>query len=156
MAPGHCENGPVPLTFSTPATDTLELPGELYPLLRELRPGLTRAAFEELLCEGGRQGLTVLLVRDAGGVLLGAALYRVMVTSRGWLLFVDDLVTWPESRSAGVGAGLLAELERRGRQAGCQRVELDSGMSNQAAHRFYYRHRMAAIALHFAKPLEVP
>ncbi len=129
------------------------LGADIYPLLALLRPELSRAAFDELVTDGVRQGLTVLAARDQQGECVGAALYRVLVTSRARILFVDDLVTSTDARSTGVGASLFGELERRGRAAGCQRVELDSGMGNHGAHRFYYRHRMAAIALHFAKDL---
>lgn len=142
------------MTVSIEEPPASRLSGEVFPLLRTLRPALTRAAFDRLMSEGGAQGLTVLAAQDDAGQYSGAALYRVMTTSRGKLLFVDDLVTRSDSRSAGVGAELLGELERRGRAARCDRVELDSGMTNQAAHRFYYRHRMGAIALHFAKELE--
>lgn len=143
----------VPLRVSIPEQDDPRLTEDVYPLLRVLRPGLTQQDFERLLEEGGKQGLTPVIATADDGQCVGAAMYRVMVTSRGKLLFIDDLVTDPESRSAGIGAALLAELEQRGREAGCDRIELDSGMSNQAAHRFYYRHRLGAIALHFAKPL---
>ncbi len=75
------------------------------------------------------------------------------MTSRGRVLFLDELVTDPKTRSRGVGAELTGEAEQRGRAAGCERIELDSGMTNQAAHRFYHRHRMGILALHFAKDL---
>lgn len=145
--------GNVSLCVNTVEQDDPRLTEQVYPLLRVLRPGLTRDAFDELVTEGGNQGLTPVAAWDDDGRCVGAAMYRVLVTSRGRLLFVDDLVTDPDARSSGVGATLLAELEQRGQAAGCDRVELDSGMSNQAAHRFYYRHRLGAIALHFAKPL---
>ncbi len=133
--------------------DGARLGTDVYPLLRKLRPALTRGAFDELVTEGARQGLTVLAAWNEPGECVGAALYRVLVTSRGRVFFVDDLVTAPEARSSGVGAALFGELERRGRAAGCERVELDSGVGNQGAHRFYYGQRMGAIALHFAKEL---
>lgn len=147
-------SSPVSPCVSELSLDDQRIATEVYPLLRELRPNLTRAAFDELVTTGPRQGLTVLVAHDPGQRCLGAALYRVQPSSRGRILFVDDLVTTSQARSTGVGAALLAELEARGRAAGCDRVELDSGMSNQAAHRFYYGHRMGAIALHFAKELE--
>src|SRR5699024_1573246 len=105
------------LTIEEPAASRLV--DDVFPLLRTLRPGLTRAAFDELISEGGAQGLTVVAARDAAGQCVGVALYRLMTTSRGKLLFVDDLVTSTAHRSAGVGAELLAELERRGRGFGC-------------------------------------
>lgn len=141
------------LQFVEPAAEDTQVRAAVYRLLQELRPNLTFASFEELLAEGPAQGLRVLLACDGKGLPVGAALYRILATSRGRVLFVDDLVTTVETRSAGFGGQLFAELERRGRDAGCVRIELDSGMTNQAAHRFYYRQRMGAIALHFAKPL---
>jgi GNAT superfamily N-acetyltransferase len=70
------------------------------------------------------------------------------------MLFVDDLVTDPGARSGGVGTRLMAELEERARRAGCARIELDSGVSNHGAHRFYHAGRLSIVALHFAR--EVP
>lgn len=124
---------------------------ELYALLRELRPGLTRPAFEAVLAGAG---VRVLVAGDDAGRWVGAALYRVLATSRGRIFFVDDLVTAARLRSSGVGGRLLAELEARGRAARCERLELDSGVANEAAHRFYRRHGMSDIALHFAKRLD--
>ncbi|MEU8632637.1 GNAT family N-acetyltransferase [Amycolatopsis sp. NPDC048633] len=126
---------------------------DLWPLLQRLRPGLTKELFEELLTDGYRQGLRYLVAYSPAGRPLAAAGYRVLVTSRGRLLFVDDLVTDEATRSQGVGAGLLRELEARGRRAGCARLELDSGVSNTAAHRFYLRHRLDITAFHFAEAL---
>lgn len=77
----------------------------------------------------------------------------MLATSRGRLLFVDDLVTAPAARSRGIGTVLFASLEQRGRAACCERIELDPGTTNEAAHRFYHRQGMTTIALHFAKPL---
>ncbi len=129
------------------------LPSAVYPLLQALRPQLTREAFGDLVIEGTQQGLMVLAAWDGPNRCVGTALYRVLATSRGRVLFVDDLVTDPDTRSRGIGNALFAALEQRGRAARCERIELDSGVTNQAAHRFYYRQRMGAIALHFAKAL---
>jgi GNAT superfamily N-acetyltransferase len=126
---------------------------EVYPLLVTLRPQLTSPMFTEMVSEGFAQGLRVLVARDAHGACTGTAVYRVSMTSRGRVLFIDDLVTVPEARSHGIGAALLAELEHRARRADCARIELDSGVTNHAAHRFYHRHRLSILALHFAKEL---
>ncbi|MGC8519534.1 MAG: GNAT family N-acetyltransferase [Steroidobacteraceae bacterium] len=130
------------------------LEADLYPLLAALRPGLSVDTFDTLLSEGREQGLRVLIADQGADRCIGAALYRIVATSRGRVTFLDDLVTNPARRSKGVGAALFAEVERRGRAAGCERLELDSGVNNQSSHRFYHRHGLRILALHFAKELE--
>lgn len=125
----------------------------VYPLLLALRPQLSREAFRALIHDGGAQGARVLVACGADGQCVAAAIYRVLATSRGRVLFLDDLVTKPEARSHGVGAALLTRLEKAGREAGCERLELDSGVNNLGAHRFYHRHQLGIVALHFGKQL---
>ena len=136
--------------------DDPRLEADLYPLLAALRPGLSVDTFDTLMSDGGEQGLRVLVADQGRERCIGAALYRIVATSRGRVTFLDDLVTAPGRRSKGVGAALLAEVERRGRAGGCDRIELDSGVNNQGAHRFYHRHGLHIFALHFAKELDRP
>ncbi|MEV6898918.1 GNAT family N-acetyltransferase [Amycolatopsis sp. NPDC051372] len=128
---------------------------DLLPLLRRLRPALSGELFEELVTEGHEQGLRYLIAYSPAGQPLAAAGYRTLVTSRGRVLFVDDLVTDEASRSQGVGARLMGELKTLGRRGGCVRLELDSGVANPHAHRFYLRHRLDITAFHFAGPVEL-
>ncbi|MGW0857564.1 GNAT family N-acetyltransferase [Streptomyces sp. NPDC002690] len=125
---------------------------DVAPLIRALRPDLTPAGFAEFAAEAHTQGL-VFTAAYGGGRCLAVAAHRVLATSRGRILFVDDLVTAPGARSGGIGGLLMAELEDRARRAGCVRIELDSGVSNHGAHRFYHAARMAIVALHFARDL---
>lgn len=137
------------LTLTDLAPDDPRMSVDIAPLIRTLRPQLTARAFAAFAEEAYGQGLRFTVVYDTTGRGLGVATHRLLATSRGRVLFVDDLVTAPESRGRGVGAHLLAELERRARAAGCARVELDSGTANIHAHRFYHARRMTIGALHF-------
>ncbi|MEW1577877.1 GNAT family N-acetyltransferase [Streptomyces microflavus] len=137
------------LTLTDLAPDDPRMSADIAPLIRTLRPQLTAPAFAAFAEEAYGQGLRFTVAYDATGRGLGVATHRLLATSRGRVLFVDDLVTAPESRGRGVGAHLLAELERRARAAGCARVELDSGTANVHAHRFYHGRRMTIGALHF-------
>lgn len=127
--------------------------GEIFGLLTTLRPDLVRAESDRFLAAEHRRGLRGVAARGPHGELIGLALYRVVATSRGRLVLLDDLVTRPDARSQGIGDAVMAQVEARGRRAGCDRIELDSGVSNRGAHRFYERRRFAAIAVHFAKNL---
>ena len=124
---------------------------QALPVLQELRPHLTPGQLDRVLVEGEPQGLRFLAAFD-GERCLGVAGWRVVATTHvGRKLYVDDLVTAPASRSTGVGAALLRELERRAVDAGCSVLDLDSGVQRHGAHRFYLRERMDITSHHFAK-----
>ncbi|HWJ64241.1 MAG TPA: GNAT family N-acetyltransferase [Acidimicrobiales bacterium] len=122
----------------------------LFDLLGQLRPGLTRDLFAELTTVGYDQGLRFLVAYDSDGLPTAAAGYRILTTSRGRILYVDDLVTSEALRSRGFASRLLAELRSRSRDAACACLELDSGVTNTRAHRFYLRERLDIGAYHFA------
>jgi GNAT superfamily N-acetyltransferase len=123
---------------------------EVESLIRLLRPKLTAEGFADFAARAHPQGLVFTAARDAHGRCVGVSTHRVLATSRGPVFFVDDLVTAADARSAGVGARLFDGLAELARRAGCDRIELDSGVGNQAAHRFYHARRMSIVALHFA------
>lgn len=129
---------------------------DLYPLLCQLRPGLTSRSFDALISEGYAQGLRYFVAYGIDGTLQAAAGYRVIATSRGRILFLDDLVTRPDARSTRVGAVLLDAVETIGQESGATAIELDSGVANAAAHRFYFAHGMSVTAFHFAASLTDP
>jgi GNAT superfamily N-acetyltransferase len=126
------------------------------PVLRELRPHLGSEA--DVLAQLARQaaeGYRLLAAVGPGKVVLALAGWRFMEnTVYGRFLYVDDLVTVAAARSDGLGAKLLDGLAERGRAAGCARLVLDSGVTNSAAHRFYFRQRLTVGALHFGQALD--
>jgi GNAT superfamily N-acetyltransferase len=126
---------------------------DMLPVLRELRPDLDAARLTAVYAEGHRQGLRFLVAYD-GDRCVGVAGWRILaLTFATRKLYVDDLVTASDGRSQGVGHALLAELEERGRAAGCTVLDLDSGVQRHDAHRFYLRERMHISSHHFSKPL---
>jgi GNAT superfamily N-acetyltransferase len=129
------------------------LVSEMLPVLRELRPHLTPESFTAVYEEGHPQGLRFLAAYD-GDRCVGVAGWRIVATTSPLRqLYVDDLVTIPTQRSAGVGKAILDELERRAREAGCSYLTLDSGVTRHDAHRFYLRERMVIASHHFARKL---
>ncbi|MGC3000243.1 GNAT family N-acetyltransferase [Streptomyces sp. G35A] len=76
------------------------------------------------------------------GPCVAVATHRTLATSRGRILLVEDLVTAAGRRSTGIGARLFDHLVGRARAAGCVAVELDSGVTNHAPHRFHHVRRM--------------
>lgn len=124
------------------------------PVLQELRPHLTSQLLEQVLREGGPQGLrfTAIFEEDRCVAIAG---WRVVVnTSALRKLYVDDLSTAATERSRGHGAALLGALIVRAQELGCRRIDLDSGVQRHAAHRFYVRERMDIDAHHFSRLLD--
>jgi GNAT superfamily N-acetyltransferase len=126
----------------------------MLPVLVELRPHLDADSLTAVYAEGHPQGLRFLVAYD-GDRCVGVAGWRIVaLTFAIRKLYVDDLVTTSAGRSRGVGHALLAELETRGRAAGCTVLDLDSGVQRQHAHRFYFRERMHISSHHFTKALD--
>ncbi|MER5349568.1 GNAT family N-acetyltransferase [Kitasatospora sp. NPDC002551] len=142
------------LTVVDVGPDEPALHRDVAPLIRALRPALGTEGFAAFAAEAHAQGLVFTAAYDERGRCLAVATHRVLTTSRGRLFFVEDLVTAPPARSAGIGGRLLGVLRERARAAGCVRIELDSGTANHGAHRFYHAHRMAVTALHFGLELK--
>lgn len=126
----------------------------VLPVLLELRPHLDADSFRAIYEEGYPQGLRFTAALDANGTCLGVAGWRIVATTYSVRkLYVDDLVTTAGARSRGVGAQLLDALEARARAAGCQELDLDSGVQRHDAHRFYFRQRLHISGYHFSKDL---
>ena len=149
---GHREAVPSSASIVDVDPDSPRLP-EMLGVLRHLRTELTMPQLREIYAEGFGQGLRFTAVDDGGRIVAVAGWRLVACTTVGRRLYVDDLVTDPQVRSSGHGRLLLAELERRARDAGCRVLDLDSGVHRGAAHRFYFRERMTITAYHFTLPL---
>jgi GNAT superfamily N-acetyltransferase len=137
------------------AADDADAVAACLPVLRELRPHLgADAEVAAQLARQAAQGYRLLAALGPDGTVVALAGWRFMEnTVYGRFIYVDDLVTAASARGRGLGADLLAALGERGRAAGCVRLVLDSGVGNGAAHRFYFRERFIAGALHFGRPL---
>ena len=110
---------PMPTSIVDIDPDHPRLP-EMHEVLRHLRTELTLAQLREIYAEGFPQGLRFTAVDEDGRLVAVAGWRLVACTTAGRRLYIDDLVTDPAVRSAGHGHLLLAELERRAREAGCR------------------------------------
>ena len=130
------------------------LASDVLPVLLDLRPHLTIESFAAIYAKGHPQGLRYTVAYD-GDRCVGVAGWRLVSTTFATRkLYVDDLVTEPGGRSKGVGKALIADLERRAREAGCSVLDLDSGVHRFDAHRFYHREGLTISAHHFTKRLD--
>jgi ribosomal protein S18 acetylase RimI-like enzyme len=125
--------------------------GLCFPLMQQLRPHLSSEA--EFVARWRRQQTAGyrLMGLQREGRLLALAGFRVMENLvHGSHLYVDDLVTSEEARGCGHGAKLLRRLYEETRVLGCEKLLLDTPLSNVLAHRFYYRQGLLRTALRFS------
>ena len=114
---------------------------------------------DEASAEAHRQSLAdkgePVLVAEADGRLVGLLNWHVMETihrSRPVGRIVTLVVNAP-ARGLGVGSKLIAEAERRMREAGCGILEVTSNLRLAEAHRFYERLGFEITSHRFAKTL---
>lgn len=134
--------------------------GELALLLDQLGyptdPGDVPARLDRLSASGGCAVLAV--ETDETGAdrrIVGfAVLNRLQFMTReslvGWL---SSFVILDGLRGQGIGALLLAEVERRAVEWGCGSVELTSNDRREGAHRFYLQNGYISKSRKFAKSL---
>jgi ribosomal protein S18 acetylase RimI-like enzyme len=130
-----------------------------FPLMRELRPHLASA--DEFVERWRRQQAASyrLLVLSEEGRAAALAGFRVQENLvHGRHLYVDDLVTSADRRGAGHGGALMDRLKQEAADLRCEKLQLDTPMSNALGHRFYFRHGLLATALRFSftRPADTP
>ena len=114
-------------------------------VMRQLRPGLRDAeALLAAMATQRPQGYRLLAAWHDGRAVALAG-YRLQDNLiHGHFLYVDDLVTCETARGQGLGERLLSELREIGRSAACNRLLLDTALSNSLAQRFYFRSGLLA------------
>lgn len=131
-------------------------PGSVSPPILELLIGLRPTTHElhRYLAASIADGARYLVVVDRRRRPVALAGWRTLTTSRGRILYVDDLITDPCYRGQGAGSYLLDHLEATAIAEGFDLLELDSGVTREQAHGFYFRSGMTISAFHFSKQLD--
>jgi GNAT superfamily N-acetyltransferase len=122
---------------------------ECSAVMRQLRPHIAEADFVQRVKTQQRAGYQLGYLAD-GGVVRCVAGFRIVENlASGRVLYVEDLVTGSECRSTGYGQRMLNWLVAQAKAAGCDTLELDSGVQRFGAHRFYLRNRLDIVSHHF-------
>ena len=130
---------------------------DVLALLHQLWPG--ESLDEDALSVVYRRGLAsdaqVYLCATEGERVIGfgSLSLKSSLWQRGYLGHVDELVVDGGHRGRGLGTRLLNELVALARQRGCRRLELDSALHREAAHRLYERLGFENRAYLFSKRL---
>jgi GNAT superfamily N-acetyltransferase len=123
------------------------------PVMAQLRPAVAGDDFVARVRRLAASGYRLACVVEDGEVVAVAGFHLRENLPWGRHLYVDDLVADVAWRSRGAGRALVDWLVARAREAGCESVQLDSGVQRFAAHRFYLRERFAITSHHFSLDL---
>jgi GNAT superfamily N-acetyltransferase len=128
--------------------------------LRELRPECaalsTVEAFDRWVDDIQRpQGYRIVasFVEGTADAVAVIGFRHAHSLSAGHYCYVEDVVALPEARKDGHAQALMEWVVADARTAGCGRVDLNSGVARQPAHRFYMNARFVISAFHFSRDL---
>lgn len=108
-----------------------------YPKLKRRQLGLKPGQFGP--------GRGVFLLASAGGIPVGCCALRRLGCARGEL---RRMYVLPSVRGTGVGARLLAEVERYAREGGLEHLVLATGLRQPEAIRLYEKHGFIRVQCH--------
>ena len=119
-------------------------------VMRQLRPGIAVDAYVPTVKRMMASDGYLLAAALEHGVVRAVAGYRFMeMLYCGRVMYVDDLNTDDQCRSAGFGKLLMDWLKKEATAHGCEELHLDSGVQREQTHRFYFRERLTISAYHF-------
>ncbi len=116
-------------------------------------PSVLREDVSSLMRGGG----AIVLLAEEGGEAVGYITGRIQNDARRTLMrrgVVEDWFVLPEGRGAGVGRLLMAELEARFHQAGCEVMESGTWSRNEGARAAHRELGFEEVRVTFAKRLE--
>ena len=122
---------------------------QCHPVMVQLRPHAPLDGFVARIRRMQSTGFRLAYLSDSEDVQAVAGFRVLDQLVSGRVLYVDDLVTNENQRSAGHGAALLTWLQDWASADDCEFLELDSGVHRAGAHRFYFRHGLSIIGYHF-------
>lgn len=125
---------------------------ECFEVMKALRPKLTDA--QELVTRVMRQqkeSYRILGIEVNGRVVALAGYRELENLVHGKFIYVDDLISAPDSRGKNYGKVLLQEISAIAKELGKDRVVLDTALSNSQAQKFYYREGFLGLGMHFLK-----
>ncbi len=121
-----------------------------FPVMVELRTQFDAESFTRQVRKQELKGFHLARGQLDGEVVCVTGFWLRESLAWGRHVYVDDLVTKAEQRSAGHGDAMLEWLIAWARKRECAELHLDSGVQRFGAHRFYLNHRMDITSHHFA------
>ncbi len=121
----------------------------LYPLIRQLSPGVTAERYAHLLDDMLAHGYRMAAVFEAGECIGLSGFWVSTKIYSGRYMELDNVVIDAAHRSRGIGKVLYDFLYEIAVQEGCETLMLDAYLQNEKAHAFYEREGFVKKGYHF-------
>jgi GNAT superfamily N-acetyltransferase len=125
----------------------------LYPLIKQLNPGLTRKQYDAMLKEARRGGYRCFGGYQGKKMIAACGIWTMTRFWCGKFMEIDNLVVDQSQRNIGIGKILLDAVEAVAAQEGCQMLLAASYTHNTASHRFYFREKYIIRGFVFTKEI---
>ncbi len=128
-----------------------------FPLVKQMYDELDVATYQNYLHDIMKEPNYFMLACVLGDKIIGIGGYWILTRFyAGRMIQVGNLVVDKAHRKSGVAKMIMSEIEKIGREKGCQESILDSYMKNSEAHKFFFREGYAIKGFHFMKTLGDP
>ena len=125
-----------------------------YETYHHLRPHLSEEEFVAQVLRQMQQGFQILAIEESEKILSVVGFRMFEYLAWGKIIYIDDLVSHPETRGKGYASTLLQHVKGLAIANGCKGVHLDSGYHRHAAHKVYLNNGFILDCHHFALKLE--
>jgi ribosomal protein S18 acetylase RimI-like enzyme len=139
----------MPYTFKILAQKVEMLP--LYPLIRQLSPGVTEERYAHLLDDMLAHGYRMVVVCEGEQCVGISGIWVATKVYSGRYLEMDNVVVADSHRSQGIGKLLTDFVVALAIEEGCETIMLDAYLENEKAHAFYERAGFVKRGYHFLK-----
>lgn len=124
-----------------------------WDVLFVLRPHLVKEKFVPTVKEMMTEGYQLAFIEESGKAVSAIGFRYLQYLYNGKHIYIDDLVSLPETRGKGYAGMLLDYVHNLAKEKGYGCVALDSGHQRHAAHRLYLNKGYSIVAHHFMKTL---
>lgn len=125
-----------------------------FEVFNVLRPQLDRAEFQRRLQIQQGEGFRIVFLLQGARAVAAAGFRVAHYLAWGRVLYVDDLITLPEMKRAGLGGQLMDWLTDEAKRQACDELHLDTGYQRHDAHRLYLRKGLQFTCHHAAMELK--
>jgi GNAT superfamily N-acetyltransferase len=125
-----------------------------FPLIQQLNPNMTSSRYEELISQMVKQGNYFQAGCFLSGKMVG--LTGIWIGTQLWcgkFIEVDNFIVDEAHRQIGIGTKLMNWVDEKATLEGCGIIRLDTYVTLEKAHRFYFSNGFKIEGFHMTKRL---